>query len=72
MNVGRMLIVAGVVLIAAGLLWSFGARLPFKPGQLPGDIVVRGRNSTFYFPIATSILLSILLTLVLWLVNRAR
>lgn len=72
MNVGRMLIVAGVVLIAAGLLWNFGARLPFKPGQLPGDIVVRGRNSTFYFPIATSILLSILVTIVLWLVNRAR
>ncbi|MBX9603352.1 MAG: DUF2905 domain-containing protein [Bryobacteraceae bacterium] len=72
MNVGRMLIVAGAVLIAAGLLWSFGARLPFKPGQLPGDIVVRGRNSTFYFPIATSILLSILVTLVLWLVNRTR
>ncbi|HOL71961.1 MAG TPA: DUF2905 domain-containing protein [Bryobacteraceae bacterium] len=67
---GRMLIIAGVILIAAGLLFSLGARLPFRIGRLPGDIVIRGKNSVFYFPLATSLLLSVVLSLILWLVNR--
>ncbi len=65
-----MLIIAGVILIAAGLLFSLGARLPFRIGRLPGDIVIRGKNSVFYFPLATSLLLSVVLSLILWLVNR--
>ncbi|HPQ15952.1 MAG TPA: DUF2905 domain-containing protein, partial [Bryobacteraceae bacterium] len=64
---GRMLIIAGVILIAAGLLFSLGARLPFRIGRLPGDIVIRGKNSVFYFPLATSLLLSVVLSLILWL-----
>lgn len=67
---GKLLIFAGVLLVALGALFYFGGKLPFRIGQLPGDIVYRGRNTTFYFPIVTCILLSLLLTLVMWLVNR--
>jgi hypothetical protein len=68
MNVGRVLMVAGVVLFVVGLLYT--TKIPYKPGQLPGDVVIRGKNSVFYFPIVSSILLSIVLTLILWLFNR--
>jgi len=68
--VGRALIVAGLVLVVAGILVSFGDRLPIRLGRLPGDIMIRGRNGAFYFPIVTSLLLSVLLTLVMWLFNR--
>lgn len=65
-----MLIILGVVLIAAGILISFGERLPIRLGRLPGDIVLRGKHSVFYFPLVTSLLLSAVLTLVLWLFGR--
>jgi hypothetical protein len=68
--VGRMLIVLGAILIAIGLLVTFGERFPIKIGRLPGDIVVRGKNSVFYFPVVTSLLISLVLTLVLWLFGR--
>jgi hypothetical protein len=67
---GRTLIVVGLVLVVAGILITVGDRLPFRLGRLPGDIVYRGRNSTFYFPIATSILLSVLFSVVMWFFNR--
>ena len=67
---GRTLIVAGLVLVAAGVLITFGERLPIKLGRLPGDIVIRGKHSVFYFPIVTSLLLSAILTLAMWLFNR--
>jgi hypothetical protein len=70
MGLGRMLIIMGIVLIIAGVLFSFGERPPIRIGRLPGDIVVRGRNSTFYFPIVTCILISAILTLIMWLFNR--
>ena len=70
MGIGRMLIVLGIVLIAAGVLFSLGERLPIRFGRLPGDIVWRGRNTTFYFPVVTCILISVILTLILWLFNR--
>ncbi|MGE5570413.1 MAG: DUF2905 domain-containing protein [Rhodospirillales bacterium] len=69
-GLGRMLIVAGVILIAAGLLFSLGARLPFRIGRLPGDILIRGKNSVFYFPLTTFLLLSVILSLILWLLGR--
>jgi hypothetical protein len=68
--VGRTLIIIGLVLVAAGLLITFGERLPVKLGRLPGDIVIRGKNGAFYFPIVTSLLLSAILTLAMWLFNR--
>ena len=67
---GRMLIISGLVLIALGVLFVLGERLPVKFGKLPGDIVWRGKNTTVYFPVVTSILLSVILTFVLWLINR--
>ncbi len=56
--------------MAAGVLITFGERLPVKLGRLPGDIVIRGKNSVFYFPIVTCLLLSAILTLVMWLFRR--
>ncbi|HUA57816.1 MAG TPA: DUF2905 domain-containing protein [Verrucomicrobiae bacterium] len=70
MPLGRMLIVMGIVLVVAGLLVTFAGRLPFRLGHLPGDIRIEGKNSGFYFPITTCILLSLLLTLVMWIFGR--
>ena len=71
MNLGRLLIFAGLALVAVGLLVMLGAKLGLpRLGRLPGDFVFRGKNSVFYFPIVTSILLSIVLTLVFSLFRR--
>jgi hypothetical protein len=70
MDLGRTLIIAGVVLIVAGLLVTFGDRLPIRLGQLPGDINYRGRNGSFHFPIVTCLILSVLLSVAMWLFNR--
>jgi hypothetical protein len=67
---GRTLIIIGAIIMAMGLLLTFGARLPFRIGRLPGDILIKGKHSVFYVPLATSLLLSLLLSLVLWLINR--
>jgi len=64
----RTLIVVGLLLVAAGLLWPWLTRLGL--GRLPGDIVIARDNFTFYAPLATGLLLSVVLSLVLWLVNR--
>jgi hypothetical protein len=69
---GKMLIFAGAVLIVLGLLLTFGGKLNLPLGRLPGDIVYRGKNTVFYFPLATSILISLLLTLVLYFAGRWR
>lgn len=70
MGIGRLLIVLGAVLIVVGLLFTLGERLPFRLGRLPGDIVVRGKNTAFYFPLATCLLLSLVLTLIFSLFGR--
>jgi hypothetical protein len=70
MGLGRLLITMGVVLVVLGVLVSFAGRLPFRLGRLPGDIYIHGKNSTFYFPLATCLLLSLLFSLVLWIVRR--
>ncbi len=62
-DLGRLLMIAGIVMVAIGALFSFGARLPWI-GRLPGDIVVERENFRFYFPIVTSIVISIILTLI--------
>jgi hypothetical protein len=64
----KLLILAGLALIAAGLLWMVGERLGF--GRLPGDIVIERGNFRVYFPVATSLLLSVALSLLFWLFNR--
>jgi hypothetical protein len=67
---GRMLVIAGLIIAAIGVLFMIGERLPIRFGRLPGDIVIRGKNTIFYFPIVTSLLLSILLSFILWLIGR--
>jgi len=69
-GMGRMLIVFGVVLVAAGIVMLLAGRANLPVGRMPGDIVYRGRNTTVYFPIVTSILLSIVLSLVLWAIGK--
>ena len=70
MGFGRMLILLGLALVLFGVLFTLGERLPFRIGRLPGDIVIRGKNSVFYFPIVTSLLLSVILSLIFWLFRR--
>ena len=67
---GRLLLVGGILLAAVGGLLLIGGRLPLRLGRLPGDIAIHGKNSSFYFPITTCILLSVLLSLVLWILRR--
>lgn len=71
-ELGKTLVVLGLVLAAAGLVVILIGRTHLPIGKLPGDIVYRGKHTTFYFPLATSILVSVVLTLVLWLVGRIR
>jgi hypothetical protein len=71
-DLGRTLVFLGVLLLALGLVLILAGKINLPIGRLPGDIVVRGKNSTFYFPLMTSIVLSILLSLVLYIVSRMR
>ena len=70
MPLGRTLITLGIVLIVAGILVTFAGRLPIRLGHLPGDIRIQGKHSSFYFPLTTCILLSALLSLVMWILRR--
>lgn len=64
----RFLVILGAILLVLGLLWPWLQKLGL--GRLPGDILVRRENFTFYFPVTTSLLLSLLLTLIFWLFRR--
>jgi len=68
MDVPRLLVTVGVLLVALGVLWPFVQKLGL--GRLPGDIVVEREHFRFYFPLATSILVSVVLTLLFWLLRR--
>ena len=70
MSLGRLLITLGIVLVAAGLLVTFAGRLPVRLGRLPGDIYIHGKNSSFYFPLTTCIVLSALFSVVLWVLRK--
>lgn len=65
-----MLIALGLLMAALGALISLGEKLPIRLGRLPGDIILRGKHSVFYFPLVTCLLISLVLSLVLWLINR--
>jgi len=67
---GRFLIIAGSILLAAGVLISFSPKLPTWLGRLPGDITFRRGNFSFYFPLATSLLLSAIMSLIIWLFRK--
>ena len=67
---GKLLIFGGLVLVVLGAIVVLVGRTNLPVGRLPGDIVYRGKNTTVYFPLATSILVSIVLSLVLYLISR--
>ena len=71
-DLGRILIYLGAVLVVAGLLILGLSRLNLPIGRLPGDLSWQGKGWSFSFPLATSILLSVLLSLLLWAINRFR
>jgi hypothetical protein len=71
-DLGKMMVVAGVVLAAIGAVVWLAARpggLPLRLGRLPGDIAYQGKHGSFYFPVVTCILLSVILSLVMWLIQ---
>jgi Protein of unknown function (DUF2905) len=71
-DVGKLLILVGGFVILVGVVVVLLGKTGLPLGRLPGDIVYRGKNTVFYFPLATSILLSVALSLVLYLVSRFR
>jgi len=72
MDLGKTLIVLGLVLVVAGAVVMALGRMNLPLGRLPGDFLYRGKNTTFYFPLATSVLVSVVLSIVLYLVGRWR
>ena len=64
----RILVIIGLVVLAVGLLWPWLSKLPF--GRLPGDIVIQRPGFTFYFPVTTSIVISLVLSLIFWLFRK--
>ena len=70
MSLGRTLIALGLLVAALGVLISLGEKLPIRLGRLPGDIIIRGKHSVFYFPLVTCLLLSVIFSVVLWIINR--
>jgi hypothetical protein len=68
---GWLLVVVGLAIAGMGLVWVLAPNLP-RPGRLPGDVVIERGNSRFYFPVVTCVVLSILLSLVMWLIRAVR
>jgi len=68
--VGRILIFAGLALLAAGIIITLAERSGIHLGSLPGDIRIQGKHGSFYFPIVTCIIVSAILSLLMWLINR--
>ncbi len=66
---GKLFVILGVVMAAVGAALMLGSKLPFRLGRLPGDIVYQGRNTAFYFPIVTCLVLSAALTAIFWVVS---
>ena len=71
-DLGRLLVLVGGLLLGLGLVLILAGKLNLPIGRLPGDIVVRGKNTTFYFPLMTSIVLSVVLSLLLYVIGRIR
>jgi hypothetical protein len=71
-DLGKLLLVLGGVIIVVGAVLLLAGRFNLPLGRLPGDVTYRGKNTVVYFPLATSIIVSIVLSLILWLVNRGR
>lgn len=73
-SAGKILIIIGVILTAAGILFLFRDSLPFVRhlGRLPGDITIQGKNFSFHFPVVTCVIISILVNLILFIIVRMR
>lgn len=67
--IGKFLIIFGIIIVAVGVLLLISGKIPWI-GRLPGDIIIHKKNFTFYFPLATSILISVVLTFLFWLISR--
>jgi hypothetical protein len=68
-ELGKILLLLGILLIVIGGVFMLSGKIPWL-GRLPGDIIIKKKNFTFYFPLATSILISIILTLIFWFLGR--
>ena len=71
-DLGKLLVFVGTVVVIVGLALMLLGRTNLPLGRLPGDIIYRGKNTTFYFPLATSILLSVVLSILLYVIGRIR
>lgn len=71
-DLGKLIALAGGLLVLFGLVLMLAGRVNLPLGRLPGDILYRGKNTVFYFPIATSVVVSVLLSLVLYVIARLR
>ena len=71
-QLGRLLLSVGAMFIVIGALLYFGQKLPFRLGRLPGDISYRGQHGTFYFPLVSCLVISIVISLIFWLINQLR
>jgi Protein of unknown function (DUF2905) len=71
-DLGKLLLVLGGVIIVVGAVLLLAGKLNLPFGRLPGDIVYRGKNTVFYFPIVTCIVISVVLSLIFWLLGRGR
>lgn len=69
-DLGKLVLGLGAVLVVAGLLLILLGKMNVPLGRLPGDFLIRGKNTTFYFPLATSILLSVILSAILYLIRK--
>jgi hypothetical protein len=71
-QLGRLLLFVGVLLVLIGTLFYLGPKLPFRLGRLPGDVSYRGPHGTFYFPLVSCLVISMVVSLLLWLINHLR
>ena len=71
-ELGRALLIFGMVSVLVGAVLYFGIRLPFRLGRLPGDIIHRGEHTTFYFPVVTCLVISVVLSFLFWFFSNLR
>jgi hypothetical protein len=71
-ELGKFLLLVGGIILIVGLLLILGGKSNLPIGRLPGDIVYRSKNSVFYFPLVSSLIISIILSLIFWLIGRSR
>jgi hypothetical protein len=72
MDVGKLLVVVGVMLVLAGIVVMVLGRMNLPLGRLPGDLLYRGKNTTVYFPLATSVAVSVVLSILAYVISRWR